>query len=142
MFTEYYKLPLKMGHITQKKEHEKCALAESVAGVVHLIAVTYFGECKHDSSFGCEIWEYDFENISNPQQHRERLINSVQKTITKQEKRLTDIYVDIQIEQIDYLLVQRRIKSRISLHIKATLVETNEPFTHFDQFFIGPLSYI
>lgn len=141
MHTEYYKLPLKLGQVSQKKEHEKCSLAESVAGVVHLIAVTYFGECKHDNSFGCEIWEHDFENISNPQQHREYLIDSVQRTIKKQEKRLTDIYVDIQIEQIDYLLSQRRIKSRITLKIKATLLETNEAFTHFDQFFIGPLSY-
>ncbi len=141
MMTEYYKLPLKLEEITQKKEHKKCSMAESVAAMVHLIAVTYFGECKHDTSFGCEIWEHDFENISNPQQHRERLIKSIQNTITKHEKRLTDIIVDIQIQQIDYIQLQRRVKSRITLKVKATLVETNEPFTHYDQFFIGPLSY-
>jgi hypothetical protein len=141
MIAEYYNLPLKLNRITQKKEHDKCGLSDSVAAMVHLIAVTYFGECKHDNTFGCEIWEHDFENISNPQQHREKLINSVRQTIEKQEKRLNDIYVDIQIEQIDYLLIQRRIKSRISLLVKATLVETNEPFSHYDQFFIGPLSY-
>jgi hypothetical protein len=141
MQIQYYKLPLKLSLLTQKKEHEKCNLSESVAGMIHLIAVTYFGECKHDSSFGCEIWEHDFENISNPQQYRENLIKSVQHTIQKQEKRLTDIRVDIQVEQIDYKLIQRRIKSRITLKVHATLLATNEPFVHYDQFFIGPLSY-
>lgn len=138
---EYYQLPLKTGSLLKKKEHSKCSLAESVSGMVHLIAVTYFGECKHDEGFGCEIWEHDFENISNPQQHRERLIESVKKTIEKQEKRLTDIFVDIQIQQIDYRMLQRRIKSRITLTVKGRLLATNESFSHFDQFFIGPLSY-
>ncbi|MEN8115739.1 MAG: GPW/gp25 family protein [Bacteroidota bacterium] len=141
MITDYYKLPLKLGQISQKKEHAKCSLHESVAGMVHLIAITYFGECKHDETFGCEIWEHDFENISNSQKHRERLANSIQKTIVKQEQRLTNISVDIQIEQIDYMMFQRRIQSRIELKVKGTLVSTNEPFLHEDQFFIGPLSY-
>lgn len=141
MISEYYTLPLKPGLLVRKKDHKKCSLLESVSGMVHLIAVTYFGECKHDQTFGCEIWEHDFENISNPQQYREKLIKSVQKTIETQEKRLSDVVVDIQIEQIDYRLVQRRIKSRISLRINGRLLATNEPFSHFDQFFIGPLSY-
>ena len=141
MITDYYKLPLRLGNVSQKKEHAKCSLHDSVAGMVHLIAITYFGECKHDESFGCEIWEHDFENISNAQKHREKLINSIRNTIKKQEKRLGDISVDIQIEQIDYTMFQRRIKSRITLHVKGRLVSTNEPFSHDDEFFIGPLSY-
>ncbi|WP_347841566.1 GPW/gp25 family protein [uncultured Draconibacterium sp.] len=141
MISEYYKLPLKPGQLVKKMDHDKCSLVESVAGMVHLIAVTCFGECKHDQTFGCEIWEHDFENISNPQQYREKLTKSVQRTIEKQEPRLSNIVVDIQIEQIDYRLIQRRIKSRITMKVDGRLRTTNEPFSHFDQFFIGPLSY-
>lgn len=141
MINEYYKLPLRLGDVSRKKEHNKCALAESVSGMVHLIAITYFGECKHDESFGCEIWEHDFENISNSQAYREKLIKSIQATIEKQEKRLGNISVDIQIEQVDYSAFQRRIKSRIKLKVTGQLTATNEPFLHNDEFFIGPLSY-
>jgi hypothetical protein len=141
MNNAYYNLPLQLARISQKKEHPKCTLHESVAAMVHLISVTYFGECKHDDTFGCEIWEHDFENIVNSQIYRERLMNSIQQTITKQEQRLTNISIDVQIEQIDYRLFQRRIKSRIILKVFGTLVITNESFSHTDQFFIGPLSY-
>ncbi len=137
----YYQLPLQLTRISQKKEHPKCTLSESVAAMIHLISVTYFGECKHDETFGCEIWEHDFENIVNSQVYRDKLMNSIQQTIEKQESRLNNIRVDVQIEQIDYKLFQRRIKSRITLKVRGTLVLTNESFLHIDQFYIGPLSY-
>lgn len=141
MIRDYYKLPLRLGALSQKQEHPKCSLQDSVSGLIHLIAITYFGECKHDESFGCEIWEHDFENISNSQKHRERLIKSIKRTIEKQEPRLNNIAIDIQIEQIDYMMFQRRIKSKIMLKVKGKLTSTNEPFLHIDEFFIGPLSY-
>lgn len=141
MISNFYKLPLRLGEVTQKKEHNKCSLAESVNGMIHLIAITCFGECKHDESFGCEIWEHDFENISNSQEYREKLINSIKSTIEKQEKRLSNIVVDIQIEQVDYTAFQRRVKSRIKLKVLGQLTSTNESFAHNDEFFIGPLSY-
>jgi hypothetical protein len=47
----------------------------------------------------------------------------------------------VQIEQIENKIFQRRIKSRIKLRVEGTLTLTNEPFSHTDQFFIGPLSY-
>lgn len=141
MISQYYKLPLNFGQLVAKKEIEKCSLYDSVTNLVHLVAVTYFGECKYDKDFGCEIWEHDFDNIANPQQYREKLIKSIQRTIEKQEKRLTNIRVDVQLEQIDYRLFQRRIKSRITMKVNGTLQATNEAFSHVDQFFIGPLSY-
>lgn len=141
MISDYYKLPFQPTALMNKKEHPKCSLAESVAGLVHLIAITNFGEYKHDESFGCEIWEHDFENIANTQIFREKLRSSIQKTIEKYEPRLTNLKVGIQIDQIDYRVIHRRIKSRIRLKIDANLTMTNEFFTYTDQFFIGPLSY-
>lgn len=141
MIRDYYKLPLRLGALIQKQEHPKCSLHDSVAGLIHLIAITYFGECKHDESFGCEIWEHDFENISNSQKHRVMLINSIKQTIEKQEPRLSNVTIDILIEQIDYMIFHRRIKSKILLKVKGKLRSTNEQFSHVDEFFIGPLSY-
>ena len=138
---EYYKLPLRLGSVSRKTEIPKCTLPESVAQMVHLIVTTSFGECKHNASFGSEIWEKDFENISNSQLYRENLRRSIQSAIEKNEPRLTGIKVDIQIEQVDYMLFNRRTKSRIKLKVTGLLAKTNEPFSVSDQFFIGPLSY-
>lgn len=141
MVMEYYRLPFQPGRVMEKKEHPKCSLADSVAALLHLVAVTNFGDYTHDPTFGCEIWEHDFENISNSQIFREKLRVSIQATIEKHEPRLSNVRVGIQIDQIDYRMGQRRIKSRIRLKVDATLTLTNEPFTFTDQFFIGPLSY-
>jgi len=141
MISDYYKLPLRPDKLMNKQEQSKCSLTDSVAGLIHLIAVTSYGECKHDISFGCEIWEHDFENIANSQIFREKLRSSIQNTIEKHEPRLTNVKVGIQIDQIDYRMDRHRIKSRIRLKVDAILVMTNESFTFTDQFFIGPLSY-
>ncbi len=141
MITDYYTLPLQPGRLMKKMEHPKCSLAESVAALIHLIVITNFGDYTHDNSFGCEIWEHDFENISNSQIYREKLRSSIQETIEKHEPRLSNVKVGIQLDQIDYRVIQRRIKSRIRLKVDATLSLTNETFSYSDQFFIGPLSY-
>jgi phage baseplate assembly protein W len=138
---EFYRIPLQLGKVTRKKEIPKCSLPDSVAQMIHLIVTTGFGECKHNPSFGCEIWEKDFENIANSQLYREILRKSIQNTLDKQEHRLTGIRVDIQIEQVDYRMFNRRTKSRIKVKISGMLTKTNEPFSFSDQFFIGPLSY-
>ncbi len=141
MIVNYYKLPLQLKRISQKREHPKINLSESVAAMVHLIAITYYGECKHDETFGCEIWEHDFENIVNTQSYRDELKASIRKTIQQHEPRLTNVNVEVRIEQIENKILKRRIKSRIQLQVEGTLVLTNEPFSYTDQFFIGPLSY-
>lgn len=141
MINEYYKLPFQPLRMMNKQEHPKCSLSESVAGLINLIVKTSFGECKFDRSFGCEIWEHDFENIFNSQIYREQLRSSIQETITKYEPRITNVKVAIQIDQVDYKLDLHKVKSRIKLNVYAVLLMTNEPFSFFDQFFIGPLSY-
>lgn len=138
---DYYRFPFQPDRLMRKEEHARCSLPDSVAGLIHLIAVTSFGEYRHDSTFGCEIWEHDFENIGNSQIYKERLRNSIQFSIEKHETRITNVKVSIQIDQIDYREVSHRIKSRIRLRVDALLAHTNEPFVYNDQFFIGPLSY-
>jgi phage baseplate assembly protein W len=141
MITDYYKMAFQPDRLMKKKEHPKCSLSDSVAGMIHLIVVTGFDECKFDESFGCEIWEHDFENVVNSQLYREQLRDSIQQSIEKHEPRINNIKVTIQIEQIDYRLSSRRVKSRIKIKVDATLVMTNESFSYTDQIFIGPLSY-
>jgi len=118
-----------------------CSLKESVAGMIHLIATTSFGECKHDESFGCGIWDHDFENISNAEAFKESVKGSMASAIARYEKRIEYVNIDVEIEQVMTMVKRRKIKNRIVLNVKGKLVKTNEDFKYNETFFIGPLSY-
>ena len=137
----YYSLPLNLGDIINKKEQPRISLKESIEAWIHLLLVTHFGEFKNDESFGCQIWEHDFENITNPQKFKEDLQKAVLQSIKTHESRLADIRLDLQIEQVEVLLQNRRIKIRIGIRIEGIIRKTNESFVHVESFFIGPLSY-
>lgn len=139
--SEYYHFPLKPADLIQKKEHPRIPLRESVSREIHLIAITHFGEFKPDESFGCEIWEFDFENMTNSQLFKEQIKKSLKQTIEKHEPRLSQVRIDIQIQQVEFRVVNRRTKNRITLKVDGVLTKTNEPFTYSENFFIGPLSY-
>lgn len=137
----YYSLPLNLGDIISKKEQPRISLKESIEAWIHLLLVTHFGEFKNDESFGCQIWEHDFENITNSQKFKEDLQKAILQSIKTHEPRLTDIRLDLQIEQVEVLLQNRRIKIRIGIRIAGVIKKTNESFVHVESFFIGPLSY-
>jgi phage baseplate assembly protein W len=141
MAYDFLQIPLQTSLITKQKSLKRCSLYESVAGMMRLITITRFGENKQDESFGNELWEYDFENIDNIQSFKENLSESVRKTIAEHEKRLSSIKVSIGFEQVVTTIYSRRVRQRIQINIEGTLLKTNEPFSHHEVFFMGPLSY-
>jgi hypothetical protein len=141
MAKDFLQIPLESGLITSQKQLKRCSLSESVAGLIHLITITHFGENKQDESFGNELWENDFENIVNIQAFKEKLAQSLQATIITHEKRLSAIKVTVGFEQVMTTVVNRRIRQRIQIVVEGTIRKTNEPFSHQEVFFMGPLSY-
>jgi phage baseplate assembly protein W len=138
---DYYKIPLKLDDVIRKQDLPRQSLKGSVAGMIHLIATSSFGECKHDENFGCDIWNHDFENITNAQVFKESIRESMKEAISRFEKRIEFVNVDIDIEQVVSSIKKRRIKNRILLTVTGKLAMTNEDFVYREQFFIGPLSY-
>jgi phage baseplate assembly protein W len=141
MNAEYYYFPIKPLDLIQKKEHPRISLKDSVSRVIHLITITHFGEFKPDESLGCEIWDFDFDNITNYQLFKEKVKKSLTQSIEKYEPRLSQIRIDIQIQQVETRVQNRRTKSQITLKVDGTLTKTNEPYSYSENFFIGPLSY-
>jgi phage baseplate assembly protein W len=120
---------------------KQVSLADSVANFMHLMTITKFEECKHDPNFGCAIWDHDFEVITNMQGFKERIRLSMEETIKTYEKRLSNVIVEINIQQFQSVIKKRRVKNRINVTVTGSLVETNEFFRWEEKFFIGPLSY-
>ncbi len=140
---KYYTLPFSFKTFTDGLKHKKCNLKESIAQHLHLIATTSLGECKFDSTYGCSIWEIDFENAISDNQLRETLKNSLTHSIRKYEPRIKGVEIVVEITQFELARTDGnlRIKKRIDISINAELVKTNEPIRYFEYFFLGPLSY-
>jgi hypothetical protein len=141
MANDYLQIPLRLDLVTRQKDLKRCPLSDSVAGMIHLIAITHFCENKQDESFGNELWEFDFETIDNAQAFKERLAESLGGAIIKHEKRLSSVKVSVGFDQVVTSVYKRRVRQRIQIGIQGTLSKTNESFIHNEVFYMGPLSY-
>jgi len=138
---DFLKIPLEVSLVTTQKQLKRSSMSESVAGLIHLVTITQFGENKEDESFGNKLWENDFENITDVQAFKEQMTRSLEATITLHEKRLAHVKVSVAVEQVLTTVTNRRVKQRIQITVEGALRKTNEPFKHREVFFMGPLSY-
>jgi len=143
MFTSFLNIPINFKDIRQKGEATRISVNDSIHNMMHLIITTTFGEIRHNPSFGSDLWKFDFENIYNLPSFKEELKNSLRNSILNNEKRLVDINVELQIQQVEVptKVSNKRIKIRIIYIVSGVIEKTNEVFTHKDKFYIGPLSY-
>lgn len=143
MQQEYYSLPLNLEAVMQKREHPKCSLQQSVVQQLHLVITTAFGELQTDDSFGCSIWDNDFDNLTSGPRLKEIIRQSLLQSISQHEPRLAGTRVELQVEQqeLQEEAFGRRVKKRMDVTVSAMLIHTNEPFAYKDSFYIGPLSY-
>lgn len=143
MIKRYYELPLKSSSLFSKKEHATCDIKQSIAHYIHLINTSSFGECGFDETFGCSIWELDFDNLKSANKLRTLIKTSLEDSIKTQEKRLANVVVEAKIKQEEILSTDasNRIKKRVDIIVKAKVKKTNEDFKYLEYFYIGPLSY-
>lgn len=143
MVTSYVNIPINFKDVRQKDEVPRIAINNSIHNLIHLIVTTAFGEMRHNPSFGCDIWKFDFENVYNLPALKEELKKSLRNSILNHEKRLININIDLHIEQVEVptKVSRRRIKIRILFIVTGVIEKTNELFSHQDKFYIGPLSY-
>lgn len=143
MYENYLNIPVRFKEIRQKGEVPRINAAISIHDMIHLIIITECGEMRNNPEFGCDLRKFDFENIYNLPKFREELRKSLLDSIQCNERRLSGIRVDLQLEQaeVPFKMNNLRIKIRITLNITGTIEKTNEMFAHQEKFYIGPLSY-
>ncbi len=139
----YINYPLDFEKLTKGYTLQRIPIRESIVQHLHLIITSYLGENLFDSSFGCSIWEYDFDNTVTDVRLRDLIRESLVVAINKWEHRLNAIDIGVVISQteINSLTISKRIKKRVDIEINACLAVTGEEFKYFEYFFLGPLSY-
>jgi predicted component of type VI protein secretion system len=143
MRMKYYTLPLDTDLLMQKKEHPGATLRQSVAGHLHLILTTAFGEMQPDTSFGNAIWDHDFDNLTTRVRQQELMKQSLTQAIKQFEKRIDQVKVEIAVkqEEVQSTATERRVKKRLDIYVTARLTATSEDIVFRDSFFVSPLSY-
>lgn len=137
----YLTQPINFGGLTKGEEQSTCGLHQSIAQRIHLLLVTNLGEFRVDPTFGCIIWEHDFENMSNLNLWKDKMMRSVKDGLEKFEKRLFNCQVSIELSQQEFSGGDelRRIKRRVDIKVNAKIKRTNEAFLFEETLFISPV---
>jgi len=138
-----YKIPFQFGDLIDGKELQTCDQASSITKNIELIIMTRFGEHRFDPTFGCEIWELDFELIVSARLWEEKLRQSMLKSITSHERRLVNVSVTVAIADIEKFNLFKQfteIKKRVDIYLAGVIQKTGEPFSFSTNLFLSPLS--
>lgn len=135
----YYRLPLNFEELLQRRHLPRCSEQDSIAQHLYLMLTTYFGESRFDPTFGCVVWEQDFEALTNLR-WRDAVQRSVERTVREHEPRIDEVKVTVAVEDHELRNGHQRIRKRLDVTIKAVLLHTNEPFAFRASLFVAPLS--
>lgn len=138
----YYKIPLRFDRLLNGSSLALCSLGESIAQHIQLIIETRYGEHQGDMNFGCEIWDFDFELMIKKEDYERRLKQSLERTISTYERRLTNIEVNIIIsdeEVYNSVAGVTEMKKQAVIIVNATVEETSEAFYFKTIFYLNPI---
>lgn len=143
MSVVYYKMPLQLGPVMEGNELATCSQVDSITKNLELILMTRFGEHRSDPSFGCEIWELDFELIVSARLWEEKLRQSLFRSVTSHELRLSNTEVNIAVSDMEKFNVFKQyteIKKRVDIYVMGVIHKTGESFSFRTNMFLSPLS--
>ncbi|WP_165024372.1 GPW/gp25 family protein [Dysgonomonas sp. ZJ279] len=140
-----YKLPIRFDSIIDgaSSEMSMCTEQESIDQHIGLLLTTCPGEHRFNKSFGCGIWDMDFERVVSRKKWEEDFTGHILSAVKNFEQRLKDISVSIHITEVtreDMVMKTTAIKKKVTVLLKAKLVSTNEDCGFKYNLFLGPLS--
>ena len=144
MSLDYYKYPVEISRIFQNRDLKKCDIGESISQNLQLIIVSHNGEHRYNPTFGCEIWDMDFDLIMSLRLWEEKLRLSLQNAISENERRIENADIDVKITEVEKKFNGNEfvsIKRRVDVYVKAIIVETGETYRFHTDLFLSPVSY-
>ena len=138
----YYKLPIDFAGLMKKQDLAKIALEDSISQSIYTLMTTTFGECKFDETYGCELWDSDFDLLKSDNELKVFVAQSLKNSISQHEKRIAVQDIEVVITEQDLgSLGRKRIKKKVLVSVKAVILETNRLYVYKNSFFVSPLSY-
>ena len=138
-----YKKPFRFKQIFQGNDMDNQDLGGSISQYIELIIYTRYGEHRYQPDFGCEIWDLDFELIVSETMWEEKLRQSLLRSITKYEKRIYNVQIEVKINEVNKFYPLRNvteIKKQVEIIIKGTVQQTGENYFFSTSLYLSPLS--
>ena len=133
-----YKIPLDFSSFFDEKKGGlgKCTEVESIDTHIELLITTYQGECT-------TIGELDFEQVKTVEGWKEEVSESLKKSISLYEHRITILDFQMNIDELleeDSLYGNVNIRKRVNILIK-TKLKSNGNYCAFQyKLYLSPLS--
>jgi phage baseplate assembly protein W len=144
MTEKYYQIPIQFNLLKAKnKDLSNCCLMQSLAQNIYMIISSKFQEHRFDHTYGCELWDMDFELITNESQWLEKIRKSILFSVCKYEKRLDGIVVKLKMLQEELEGKNkniRSIKKKLEIRIEGKIMQTGEPYFSVMNIYLSPLS--
>lgn len=144
MINRNYQLPINFATLmSANNELPTCDLRQSIAQNIFLMITTKYKENRYDESYGCEIWDMDFELVSNENMWLETIRKSIDVSVAKHEPRLYDVSVDVDVTMDEFVATLRStktVKKRLRIIVKGRINENGEPFSFDTNIYTSPLS--
>ncbi|MBC7387746.1 MAG: GPW/gp25 family protein [Opitutaceae bacterium] len=144
MEKEFYQYPVHLSRILQNKELSLCGLGESISQNLQLIIISHHGEHRYNRTFGCEIWDMDFDLIMSLKVWEEKLRKSLEHSILDNEKRIEKTDIEVRISEVEKVFDNAKyasVKRKVDIFIKASIVETGETYRFNTDLYLSPVSY-
>jgi predicted component of type VI protein secretion system len=139
---EYLKLPLRFEPVFNRNRLDTCTLQSSIMRNLHLLITTTVGENKQDGAYGSAFWDHDYDIHLSNDARREIVIESLSRQVSRYEKRLSNIAIEVNVRQTPVNESgSMRLRRRVEIIIQGSITRSNEPFRFATGFFIGPLSF-
>lgn len=138
----FYRLPIHLGSLMAGREMPTCGVGVSIAQVLYLLLHTHYGELRSDRSFGCKIWDLEFEHTISHTRWIDDLSQSMETAIRQHERRLKNPQITVQVLPVEHRIdpLPEDYRRRVTVTVNATLRETEEPFRFSTQLHLGQLA--
>jgi predicted component of type VI protein secretion system len=137
---QFLKLPIKFKSFFAEGRIDRVPIKDSIARNLHLLITTVQGENLQNDHYGSEFWDDDYDIHLNSDERSEKIKITLKDQISKFEKRLEQVDIEVNIKQSEVYRQQgTQQRYRLEIIIRGLLVRTKEPFIFKTGFFIGPL---
>ena len=131
----YYKLPIDFEGLIKKQDLAKIALEDSISQSIYTLMTTTFGECKFDETYGCELWDSDFDLLKSDNELKVFVAKSLKNSIAQHEKRIFLQEIDVRISEQNLGEINKKRIKKLLLRNKllitkqsTQLLRTNKPW--------------
>lgn len=140
---KYIKLPINFSDLVNGKSGQVCSYEESIAQYLMMMITSRYGEVVSRADFGSAIWELEFNQLVKVYEWEEQVQRSLEDTIAKYEPRLSDLKIDVVLDQIDLDLnvdEPSQVRKQASISVVGKIKHSGTRFTFNTQLLVSPLS--